>query len=372
MESIGTLAAGIAHDINNVLSPILLAIRILEKKFPDPDTRQTLKVLQANAERGGNMVRQILEFARGIKGERIILKPEQVISQVVKVLKETLKRSIRIDSLLAENLWTISADPTQIHQVLMNLFINSADAMPAGGTIFVEAGNISIDENYARMNLDARVGRYVRISVRDTGIGIPASILDKIFDPFFTTKEPGKGTGLGLSTVLAIIKSHCGFMEVHSEEGSGTEFAFYLPAADSTIPEPGEELAPELPVGHGETILVVDDESSILEITRTTLEAYGFKVLTASDGTEAVALFSTYKDQISVVLTDVVMPFMDGPATMRAMQRLNPRVAIIVSSGLKGKDKTIESKIEGVKAFLPKPYTADTLLNTLAEVLSQS
>jgi PAS domain S-box-containing protein len=372
MESIGTMASGIAHDINNVLSPILLAIRLLEKKFPGPDSREILEVLKANAERGGDMVRQILDFARGVKGERMALRPEHLIVDVVKVLNETLSKSIEIDTSFPEGSWAVSADPTQIQQVLMNLVINAADAIPTAGTISVEACNVTIDENFARMNIDARVGRYVRISVRDTGTGIPANVIDRIFDPFFTTKEPGKGTGLGLSTALTIVKSHGGFINVYSEEGMGTEFSVYLPAVESTTSEAAEASAPELPLGHGELILVVDDESGVREITRTTLEAYGYKVLTASDGTEAVALFAQNKNDVSLVLTDVVMPYMAGPAAIRAFQKLNPQVAIIVSSGLKTGRNALESDVGGVKAFLPKPYTADTLLNTLAEVLSQS
>jgi len=371
MESIGTLAAGIAHDINNVLSPILLAIRILESKLPDPKSRETLKVLQTNAERGGNMVRQILEFARGVKGERMVLQPGHVIMQVVKTLKETLNKSIGIDSLLSENLWTVTADPTQLHQLLMNLFINATDAMPGGGTIFVEAHNITIDEKYARMNLDAKAGPYIRLSIRDTGTGIPASIIDRIFDPFFTTKVPGKGTGLGLWTALAIVKSHGGFINVDSREGTGTEFSICLPAAAPTSIEAEEEENPELPVGHGELILVIDDETGVREITRSTLEAYGYKVLTARDGAEGAALFAQHKDEIKVVLTDLMMPYMDGPATIHALQKLNPQVAIIVSSGLKADPQTAEAESAGVKIFLPKPYTADALLNSLAEVLAQ-
>jgi len=372
MESIGTLASGIAHDINNVLSPILLAIRLLEKKFPGPDSGQILEVLQANAERGGDMVRQILDFARGVKGERMALRPEHLIVDVVKVLKETLSKSIEIDTSFPEGAWAVSADPTQIQQVLMNLVINAGDAMPAGGTISVGVCNTTIDENFARMSIDASVGRYVRISVRDTGTGIPADVIDRVFDPFFTTKEPGKGTGLGLSTALTIVKSHGGFINVYSEEGRGTEFSVYLPAVESTMTEAEERLAPELPVGHGELILVVDDESGVREIARSTLEAYGYRVLTASDGTEAVALFAQNKNEVSVVLTDVVMPYMDGPAAIRSIQKVNPQVAIIVSSGLKSNVKRIDWDLEGVNVFLPKPYTADILLNTLAEVLSRS
>ncbi|HXI89508.1 MAG TPA: response regulator, partial [Blastocatellia bacterium] len=238
------------------------------------------------------------------------------------------------------------------------------DAMPAGGKLTIKADNVSIDDNYARMNLEAKPGRFVLITIADSGMGISPKIINRIFEPFFTTKELGKGTGLGLSTALGIVKSHGGFINVYSEPARGTQFKIYLPAAESPFAV-GADASASLPVGRGELILVVDDEIAIREITKGTLEAYGYRALTAADGTEAVALYAQHKDDIKVVLTDLMMPYMDGQVTIRALQKLNPNVRIIASSGLAENSRSIA----GAKLFLPKPYTAERLLNALAEVI---
>jgi len=369
MESIGTLAGGIAHDLNNVLSPILMAIDMLQLKATDESSKRWLDVLRTNAERGGNMVRQVLSFARGVEGERVALQPKHLIKDIVKILRETLPKSIEINFRLADDLWIISADATQIHQVLMNLCVNARDAMPEGGSISVKAENVLVDENYARMHIEAKAGRFVVISVADTGPGMTQDIQSRIFEPFFTTKEMTKGTGLGLSTALTIVKSHGGFINVYSELHKGSQFAVYLPALDTPGSVDSAAARTDLPLGHGELILVVDDEESIREITRGTLETFGYTVLTAGDGTEALALYADKKNEIAVVLTDMVMPFMDGPATIRALQRMNPKVRIIAASGLGTAHRAGEGTLEGVSVFLNKPYTAERLLKTLAEVL---
>lgn len=368
MESIGTLAGGIAHDLNNVLSPILMAIDMLQLRTSDEASKKWLDVLRTNAERGGNMVRQVLSFARGVEGERVALQPKHLIKEIVKILRETLPKSIEISFQIPNNLWIISADATQMHQVLMNLCVNARDAMPEGGSISIKAENAFVDENYARMHLEAKPGRFVMISVSDTGPGMSAEIQSRIFEPFFTTKEMTKGTGLGLSTALTIVKSHGGFINVYSEVHKGSQFTLYIPAVDTPGSADSAALQTDLPLGHGELVLVVDDEESIREITRGTLETFGYKVLTASDGTEALALYADKKNEIAVVLTDMVMPFMDGPATIRALQRMNPEIRIIAASGL-GTAQRTEGALEGVAVFLNKPYTAEKLLNTLAQVL---
>ena len=370
MESIGTLAGGIAHDLNNVLSPILMAVQILQLKATDPDSAQWLEILQSNAERGADMVRQVLSFARGMEGERVAVQSKHVVKEIVKILKDTLPKSISIKFQLPEELWIISADATQIHQVLMNLCVNARDAMPQGGELLIRAENATLDENYARMHLEAKPGRYVLITVSDTGTGMPPEVVSRIFEPFFTTKAVGKGTGLGLSTALTIVRSHGGFMGVYSEPGKGTQFTLYLPALEMGETARAETKRAELPEGHGELILVVDDEESIRQITRGTLETFGYEVLTAADGTEAVALYAQHRERVRVVLTDMMMPFMDGPATIRALQKLDPQVKIIAASGLGGNEKAAEALSAGVKKFLPKPYTAEKLLTTLAEILN--
>ncbi|HKZ79597.1 MAG TPA: PAS domain S-box protein [Pyrinomonadaceae bacterium] len=369
MESIGTLAGGIAHDLNNVLSPILMAVQMLQLKMRDESSRQLLEILKTNAERGGNMVRQVLSFARGVEGERVALQPKHLIKDIVKIMQETLPKSIEINFHLPDDLWVISADATQVHQVLMNLCVNARDAMPSGGSITMRAENIHVDESYARMHLEAKPGRFVVIIVADTGTGMPPEVLGRIFEPFFTTKEMTKGTGLGLSTALTIVKSHGGFVNVYSEPGKGSQFAIYFPAfeMDETVRAGLPEL--DLPLGHGELVLVVDDEEAIRQITASTLETFGYRALTAGDGTEAIALYAQHKNEIAVVLTDMLMPFMDGLATIRALQKMNPEVKIIAASGLTAGHTPGQASLEGVKMFLTKPYTAEKLLKAIADLL---
>src|SRR5215204_4556900 len=371
MESIGTLAGGIAHDLNNVLSPILMAIDMLKLRVTDESSKKWLEVMRTNAERGGNMVRQVLSFARGVEGERVPLQPKHLIKEIVKILRETLPKSMEINFQVPNDLWIISADATQIHQVLMNLCVNARDAMPEGGSISIKAENVFVDENYARMHIEAKAGRFVMITVSDTGPGMTAEIQSRIFEPFFTTKEMTKGTGLGLSTAMTIVKSHGGFINVYSELHKGTQFAVYLPALDMPGTIEAAALQTDLPLGNGELILVVDDEEAIREITRGTLETFGYSVMTASDGTEALAIYADKKNEIAVVLTDMVMPFMDGSATIRALQRMNPKIRIIAASGLGAGQRAGEGALEGVSVFLNKRYTAEKLLKALAQVLKE-
>lgn len=367
MESIGTLASGIAHDLNNLLAPILMTAQLLEMQLSDERSKRLLPIVVTNAKRGANLVKQVLSFARGLEGDRTILQVRHLILEIKHIAQETFPKSIEFYTDIAPELWTVSGNATQLHQVLMNLCVNARDAMLHGGTLSISAENLSIDENYARMNLDAKVGAYVVITVADTGTGIPPEILDRIFEPFFTTKDLGKGTGLGLSTVIGIIKSHGGFVNVYSEVGRGTQFKLYLPAVEAMETQQAEDL--ELPVGQGELILVVDDEVAICETTKTTLETYNYKVLTASDGIEAVAVYVQHRE-ISVVLIDMMMPSMDGPTTIRTLQKINSLVKIIAVSGLASSDKLTAAAATGVKTFLSKPYTAKELLKTINGVLN--
>ena len=369
MESIGTLAGGIAHDLNNVLSPILTAVELLQMRFTDESSQRLLNILRTNAIRGSEMIRQVLSFARGVEGEYITLQPTHLIKEIIKILTDTLPKNIEIEQAIASDLWNVRGDATQLHQVLMNLCVNARDAMPVGGRLRIEAENIEIDEHYARMNVEAKSGKYVRIMVVDTGVGITDQNLSKIFDPFFTTKEQGQGTGLGLSTVAGIVRSHNGFVNVYSEEGRGSQFKVYLPASDGTHASQTQSIRTDLPTGNGELILVIDDELAICDIATETLQAFGYRVITANDGAEAIALFAERKDEIRCVITDMVMPYMDGPATIRALHKLDPAVKIIATSGLKANGKTAEAAQLGIKTFLQKPYTAEMLLKTLASVL---
>ena len=369
MESIGTLAGGIAHDLNNVLGPIMMALDILRRKFPSTDSKGILDTLESSARRGSNMVRQVLAFARGVEGERMQLQAKHLVQEMKEIAGETFPKTIDIRTDVAKNLWAISADPTQIHQILLNLCVNARDAMPQGGTIRIEGENVQIDEQYARMNVGAKAGPYVVIRVSDTGTGMPPGVIDKIFEPFFTTKEVGKGTGLGLSTVLSIVRSHGGFINVYSEPGKGTSFKIYIPGLEKAELEFPKEKHEELKAGHGELVLVIDDEASIRQITKETLETYGYAVLTAGDGTEGVALFVENKKRINAVLTDMMMPFMDGSSTIRAIRKIDPRVIIIAATGLAGSADPVMLADLGVRTILQKPYTAQKLLSAIGEAL---
>jgi CheY-like chemotaxis protein len=239
----------------------------------------------------------------------------------------------------------------------------------SGGTLTIEAENQFLDEQFAGMLPNAKAGQYVVITITDTGTGIAPEALEKIFDPFFTTKEVGRGTGLGLSTVHSIIKSHGGFVNVYSEVGKGTKFSLYLPALETGQPLQPAAQPTDLPLGRGELILVVDDERAIREITQGTLESFGYRVLTAADGTEAIVLYAQHKDEIRLVLTDMMMPYLDGPATIRALRKINPALEVIASSGLHETERIHEATELGVKYFLTKPYTAQELLQMLHRTL---
>jgi PAS domain S-box-containing protein len=371
LESLGTLAGGIAHDLNNVLAPILMGVEGLALRNPDFSGGSILSIIKASAQRGANIVRQILNFARGMEGDIGEIQVGHVVREVEGIIQETFPKSIELNAGIPKDLWPINGDATQLHQVLMNLCVNARDAMPDGGMITLSAENVSLDETYARMNIDAKPIKYVILKVEDTGTGMPPGVLEKIFDPFFTTKEPGKGTGLGLSTVRTIVKSHGGFMTVYSEPGEGTSFRVYIPASEQGM-QP-KESAPEqgIPMGAGESILVVDDEASLRDMTRQILESCAYKVTTAADGTEAVARFAEHKADFQVVLTDMMMPYMDGPATIRAIRRIDPEARFIATSGLTTGEHEKAARGLGVRTFLAKPYTAEKLLQTIRKVLDQ-
>jgi PAS domain S-box-containing protein len=369
LESIGTLASGIAHDLNNVLAPILMASQLLETLVCDERSQRLLPILITNAKRGATLVKQVLSFTRGLEGERTLLQLKHLMIEVQQIIKETFPKSIEVFTQISPNLWTVCGDATQLHQVLMNLCVNARDAMPNGGTLKISAENLLVDDNYAQMHIDAQVIPYVVITVTDTGVGIRPEILDRIFEPFFTTKELGKGTGLGLSTVMGIVKSHGGFINVYSEEGRGSRFKIFLPAKDIT--EIIEEQNIELPQGNGELILIVDDEAAIREITKTSLENHNYQAITACDGIEAIALYVENRDKICLVLTDMIMPSMDGLTTIRTLQKINPSVKIIAVSGLGTGDKVNAVHEMGIHAFLSKPYTANQLLQTINTVKNE-
>jgi PAS domain S-box-containing protein len=370
LESIGRLAGGIAHDLNNVLAPIIMAAQLLRRKLPASDDRELLDSVEGSAGRGAGMIRQLLTFARGAEGERVSVHLGTLIAEMARITRETFPRQIQIRTSSDPELWAVRGDGTQLHQVLMNLCVNARDAMPDGGVLEMSAANVELDEPFVRAQVDAKSGPWVVVMVRDTGTGIPRHLLDRVFEPFFTTKEVGSGTGLGLATVLGIIKSHGGFLTLASEAGQGTHFKVYLPAAQDTdvvaaVSEPDEPMH-----GSGELILIVDDEADVRRVTRAALVGNGYQVLTANNGAEAVALYASRLTDIHAVITDMSMPVMDGPATVRALLKLNPSVRLLAVSGLMERGKVEPLVRSGLVTFLGKPFSAPRLLTTLRDVLT--
>ena len=372
MESIGTLAGGVAHDLNNILAPIMMSIEILKATSANAQARDILETIEVSAKRGADIVRQVLSFARGVEGERIEIQPNHLFKDLEHIIKDTFPKDVRLTFTIPKDTWTILGDPTQVHQIFLNLCVNARDAMPNGGSLTISVENCLFDEHYVAMNPQAKVGRYVKISVTDSGSGIPPAILNKIFDPFFTTKAVNKGTGLGLSTVMAIVKSHDGIINVYSEPGKGTTFKVYLPATEINSEGLSKQTQPiSMPRGNGETVLVIDDEASILAITGKTLQAFGYRVLTATNGAEALAIYAQKQNEIAVVLTDMMMPVLDGPATIYALTKINPAIKIIAASGLAANGSGNKSPGHNIKHFLTKPYTAEALLTILRAILDE-
>jgi PAS domain S-box-containing protein len=372
MESIGTLAGGIAHDLNNVLAPIMFSIELLKPLAKSAEDESLLDTLTISARRGADLVKQVLSFARGMEGQRIVVNVAHLVRDLAKVMKETFPKDIEITFKPAAKVWTVTGDPTQIHQVILNLCVNARDAMPNGGKLSLTVENITLDETYSAMNPESRPGPYVLIHVSDTGTGITREARDRIFEPFFTTKDVGKGTGLGLSTAMAIVKSHRGFINLDTEVGKGTKFKVYFPADASSEPstqQPTDQT--KLPKGNGELILVVDDEEAIRDIARRSLERFGYRVVTASNGAEAISVYVTNQNDVSAVVTDMAMPIMDGPALIIALKSINPEVRIIASSGLTSNGGVAKAIGAGVHHFIPKPYTAEAILNALDQLLHE-
>jgi two-component system, cell cycle sensor histidine kinase and response regulator CckA len=374
MQSIGLLAGGVAHDLNNVLAPVMMALPLLREDNTPGDRKHLVDTLEQSVRRGANIIQQVLTFARGVEVQRVLVQLRHLIREVAKIAEETFPRDILLSVNLPSNLWMLEGDPTQIHQVLLNLAVNARDAMPNGGELSLTARNVELAQPLQFQGFEIPAGRYVNLNVTDTGSGIPRENLERIFEPFFTTKPVGKGTGLGLSTVLGIVKSHGGLVRVESEPGAGSIFSIYLPAAASAAA--AAQVAAEfasLPQGRGETILVVDDEASILRVAKALLDANGYRTLIARDGGEAVARLAEEGGVVRAVITDIMMPTMDGLALARTVRAAAPRLPIIVATGLLTApgdgDRAAQFRDLGVRHFLQKPYRTEELLSTLHEVL---
>jgi PAS domain S-box-containing protein len=367
LESLGSLASGIAHDLNNVLTPIVGAAQLLPLTLPNLDARnqRLLNMLVESSKRGSGLVKQILTFARGVDGERTVLQVRHILAEIISVARQTFPKSIEIKVNYAdEDLWMVNVDATQIHQVLMNLFVNARDAMPTGGSLTASVQNMMIEASDALLQLQTPLGAYILITITDTGIGMTGEMLDRIFDPFFTTKQTG--TGLGLSTVQGIVKTHGGAIKVESEVGRGTSFKIYLPAIDRR--EVNSPTTPEHSYdGQGRMVLVVDDETAICEITQASLEAYNYRVMLASDGIEAIDIYTQNHQSIAIVLVDMMMPHLDTLSIIVALKQINPKVQIVVMSGSYLNLEAIVDK-QKVNAVLTKPFTTTEMLQTLADI----
>ena len=363
LESIGALASGIAHDLNNVFTPLLMSAQMLQDESSSPASRQIADIVFTSAQRGADMVKQVLLFVRGADGEHVPFRLEHLIREVERFLRETLPSSIRLRTSFAPGLREVLGDATQIHQVLMNLCVNARDAMPAGGELKIEAANSTVDETFARLHGDddARPGNYLHLTVSDTGMGMSPEVRQQIFHPFFTTKKPGMGTGLGLSTVRSIVQSHHGFAAVDSAVGAGTQFHLYLPAVEPDE-HPATPAAPVLPHGNGELVVVVDEEHAVREINKATLEAFGYRALTADDGTEALALYVAHRGEVALVVSDLMMPFMDGRTTIRALRKSDARLPILAISASEPDSAARQSLAEQNVGFLRKPFTKEQFL----------
>ena len=368
LESLGTLAGGIAHDFRNILTPVMITLGLIDQHLTRKEDHEMIAALQRNLQRGSDLARQLLIFGRGEEGKSTPISVPSLLLEIEKTLKETFPRSIFIEVKNDPSLPLINGDITQLHQVLINLSLNARDAMPYGGTLSITAERTVLDPYYARGHPDAKPGPYIIISVKDDGIGMPMEVLDRLFEPFFTTKKPGEGTGLGLSTARSIVKGHGGFINVYSEVGKGSTFRVYLPVTETRAGTQEEPQGAELPQGRGQTILVVDDEELIRITALAALDGNGYKGLEASDGADALGVYMKHKDEISAVILDMAMPIMDGEATVRALKKIDPQLKIIGMSGLAetGRYKAVHVF---ANEFITKPFTASMLLNTLAKVL---
>ncbi|NNN05764.1 MAG: PAS domain S-box protein [Elusimicrobia bacterium] len=368
VESIGTLAGGIAHDLNNSLSPIMMSLQLLRMKLPDLDSKELIDTLEGCVQHAADMVQQVLTFSRGVEGRRIAVDPLVAAGDIRKIVRDTFPKTIEFELAAAPEVRSVLGDPTQFYQVLLNLCVNARDAMPAGGKITVTIDNVRLSVTDVERLGGGAPGDCVLLVVSDTGIGIPRENREKVFEPFFTTKGVGQGTGLGLSTTLAIVKSHGGAIALESEPGRGSRFLVYLPAAPLGPTARGSSAA-ELPCGRGERLLVVDDEVAIRNLLKRILESYDYRVMLAADGREAAALYAQHGPSIAAVLTDMAMPGMGGAALISALRAMNPALVILASSGHSSDVEKSQVLCDPSIRFLAKPYSTEALLKNIRSVL---
>jgi PAS domain S-box-containing protein len=367
LESLGTLAGGVAHDLNNALAPVLMGMEMLKEQYPEEP--RMFDMIRASAQRGADMVRQLLTFAKGVEGERVPVSPERLVHELHSLMRGSFPKNIQLQVDCGVGVPMVIGDATQLHQILLNLCVNARDAMPDGGLLSLHAQSVEIDAEHARSVPDAVPGRYVCWRVSDTGSGIPPAVLDRIFDPFFTTKSHDRGTGLGLSTVLGIVKSHGGFVQVFSPPGQGATFSVYLPA-DASGDVAARPEAPSVFRGQGETVLFVDDEAAVREVGRSVLRRLNFEPVIAVDGADGLVQVAQYRDTLRAVITDLHMPHMDGLAFVRALRRVLPDVPVVLASGRLDDSLVDAFRALGVTSRLDKPFTEAQLAQQMQIALA--
>ena len=371
-ECIGNLAGGIAHDLNNILQPISIALDMFRGRLADNESQEVLGMLDSNVRRATELVRQILTFTSGARPERQSVEVHSLFGEVANFVRQAFPKAIQLHVSVEDNLPALLGDQTQMEQVVLNLCVNARDAMREGGQLRLEAKGVEVDKDFAARQPLAKPGQYVRLTVSDTGAGIPHQIRKKIFEPFFTTKGPEKGTGLGLATVLGIIRRHGGFLTLETEEGSGSSFHVFIPAATPS-PSAASKSKASLPAspknGGGETILLVDDEATVLKVIQRSLEKSGYHVLTANDGEEGCAVFKQHAGEIQLVITDMSMPGMDGPEMAAAIHKISPSLPILGTSGLDTQPDTETLRALGLQRILSKPCNSATILEAIRKVL---
>ncbi|MBI5248354.1 MAG: response regulator [Desulfomonile tiedjei] len=369
MEAVGTLAGGIAHDFNNLLTVVAgYAELLLAEKNPEEQDYQDLQKILTSARRGADLVQRLLTFSRKNESRQRPLNLNHQIEQVRNLLERTIPKMIQIELVLEDKLGIVSADPNQIEQILMNLALNAKDALVDSGTLRIETRNVLLDEGFCRANLGSKAGQCVQISVSDSGTGMDTSTVQHIFEPFYTTKAPGKGTGLGLAMVYGMVQQHDGYITCQSEPGRGTEFNIYLPIMESEL-EVAKSIRPASTRGGTETILLVDDENHVIELGTRILTKAGYRVLAATDGKQALELYKTQSEEISLIILDLIMPEMGGKQCLEELKRFDPAVKVLICSGYSsGGTQEYASRL-GARAFLYKPYDVTEFLQTVREAL---
>jgi len=368
LEALGSLAGGMAQDLTNIFTPILMSIELLDEQLHDAESRRLLTVVEESARRGVAMVRQILSFSRGLDHPQDAIDLRHLLEDVRRLIAGTFPRSIELVVEIAPGVTHMRADASELHQAIVNLCVNARDAMPGGGRLLLRAEMIDVDDEFASLTPGARAGRYVAIAIDDTGCGMTPAVRERIFEPFFTTKSGGHSSGLGLPTALSIVNAHGGFLTVHSDAGRGTSCRIFLPDAAASAEADGERPAADPPRGRDELILVVDDEASIRSMTAQLLRTYGYRVVATRNGTDAVTELARRPDEVAAVLTDLATPAVDGTWTIRALKTIAPGVKLIAATGLEGTPVVVDD-MHGVSAVLPKPYRPESLLLLLRRVL---